>query len=324
MEYIRANYFIPDARKFWVRSSVAKIKKYLAENTIDVILTTGPPHSVHLIGLALKKSLQIKWLADFRDPWTSLYYNDEFNFSSYAKKKNLALEQEVLKQADKVLTVSNSLREELQCPNDKIAVVTNGFDGEVQGKPLRKNGKFTISYIGFLPKQSNPTILWEVLEELVKTNEDFKKDLEIRLTGSISREANVSIAQHGIDAYTNITGYVPHEEAIHEQLSASILLLLVPKTTKAKGIVTGKVFEYLQAKRPILAIGPEDGDLAAILNETSAGVISGFENKTSLKNNILNFYRSFQNNTLLCNSKGIEKYHRRALTKELVEILKVL
>ncbi len=324
LQYIRANYFIPDARKFWVKPSVAKIKKYIAENSIDVIITTGPPHSVHLIGLALKKALQIKWLADFRDPWTSLYYNDNLNFTTYAKKKNLALEQEVLQQADKVITVSNSLQKELQCATDKIAVVTNGFDGEVNNNQSSKNIKFTISYIGFLPKQSNPIILWEVLEELVVSNENFKRDLEIRLTGSISREANLSITQHGLDAYTRITGYVPHKEAIEEQLGASILLLLVPKTANAKGIVTGKVFEYLQAKRPILAIGPEHGDLAAILNETSAGVISDFENKTSLKNNILNYYKKYQNNTLLCNSKGIEKYHRKNLTKELAEILKDL
>lgn len=324
LQYIRANYFIPDARKFWVKSSVVKIKKYLTENSIDIVITTGPPHSVHLIGLALKKSLPIKWLADFRDPWTSLYYNDALNFSAYAKKKNLALEQEVLQQADKVLTVSSSLQKELQCTADKIEVVTNGYDGEVHSVQPRKNKKFIISYIGFLPKQSNPTILWEVLQELVASKENFKRDLQIRLTGSISTETTFSIAEHTLGAYTTITGYVPHEEAIKEQLGASVLLLLVPKTANANGIVTGKVFEYLQAKRPILAIGPEHGDLAMILKETSAGIISDFENKTALKNNILNYYKKYQNNTLLCDSKGIEQYHRKALTKELAEILKDL
>ena len=325
LSWVRGNFFIPDAKKYWIKPSVKFLKKYLSENKVDAVITTGPPHSLHLIGFQLKKELNIKWLADFRDPWTSLYYNEDFNLSSFAKEKNKKLETEVLKNADIVLTVSNSLKKEFSKTAKKVAVITNGFDSEVYLKDTQKlSSKFSISHVGLLPKQSNPTILWEALKEISEENPQFLKDLEINLTGNVNDVTLQGLKDIGLDNNLVLNGYVSHKAAIELQQQAQVLLLLIPKTVNSQGIITGKIFEYLQAKRPILAIGPEDGDLAAILNNTNAGFIVGFEEKLKLKTVILELYNKYKNGNLAVDSSNIEQYHRKNLTEKLSVTIKEL
>jgi len=325
LSFVRGNFFIPDPKIFWVKPSVKYLQKYLDSNKIDTIISTGPPHSMHLIAQKLHRKNNIKWIADFRDPWSDLYYNKDFNQLSFAKNKNKKLEEAVLKNADCVLTVSNTLKEEFIKTANRVEVITNGFDDEVLGEnSIIKDAKFTISYIGLLPKQSNPRVFFKVLKELCSRNKDFKNDLKLNFIGDISDEVKTEISNNQLNENTNFVGYVNHKKAIEYQKKAQVLLLLIPNIEKSKGILTGKLFEYLTAKRPILAIGPEEGDLSKILKETNSGVVVDFDDEEKLSSEILKLYNQHKEGDLKVQSKNIEKYHRKQLSKKLAIIIKSL
>lgn len=325
LSFIRGNFFIPDPKIFWVQSSVKFLQKYIAEHKVATIISTGPPHSMHLIAQKLHQKNKIKWLADFRDPWSNLYYNKDFKQLSFAKKKNLKLEQSVLQSADCILTVSNSLQKEFAKMSKNVKVITNGFDDEIyQEKETKLDKKFSISYIGLLPKQSNPKLLFKVLEEISQENLNFKEDLELNFIGDISEDIKEEIKKFSFLENTNFKGYVSHKKAIQYQNKSQVLLLLIPNVANNKGILTGKLFEYLKAKRPILAIGPEDGDLSEILKDTNTGVVVDFYNSAKLKLEILQLYQQYKKGILEVNTKNTQKYHRKELSRQLALILKNL
>ncbi|MBU3011843.1 glycosyltransferase family 4 protein [Polaribacter vadi] len=323
LSFIRGNFFIPDPKIFWVKPSVKFLNQILKENPVDVIISTGPPHSMHLIAKKISKKNNTKWLADFRDPWSDLYYNKEFNQLSFAKKRNIELENSVFKSTDCLLTVSNTLKKEFTNKTQRVEVITNGFDDEVTTKNnVRLDKKFTISYIGLLPKQSNPKLLFKVLQKLCLENSGFKNDLKINFIGDISDEVKKEIEFNNLIDNTEFKGYVSHKEAIVYQKKAQVLLLLIPNVKKSEGILTGKLFEYLTAKRPILALGPEKADLSEILENTNAGVVVGFNNETKLTSEIKELYQKYKDGSLQVNSKNVEQYHRKNLTAQLAIILK--
>ena len=325
LSFIRGNFFIPDPKVFWVNSSVKYLQNFLNSNKIDVIISTGPPHSMHLIAQKLIRKNKVKWIADFRDPWTDLYYNKDFNQLSFAKKKNEKLESAVLKNADCVLTVSKSLKKEFDKKAKRVEVITNGFDDEVLTKNLiRLDKKFTISYIGLLPKQSNPKLLFKVLNSLCKENKDFRNDLQINFIGDISDDIKAEIENHNLTENASFIGYVSHREAIEYQKKSQVLLLLIPNGEKYEGILTSKLFEYLTAKRPNLAIGPEKGDLSEILKQTNAGVVVDFNNEEKLVSEINALYQQYKTGEIKVDSIGVEQYHRKELTQNLSEIIKSL
>jgi len=181
LQYIRANYFIPDARKFWVKPSISYLKKYLKSNKIDVVITTGPPHSMHLIGLNLKKELNIKWIADFRDPWTEIDYFQQLPLTKKAIVKHHSLENEVLKNADAVLVVGKTMQGNFSVFNNNVITVTNGFDELLTDENVALDSKFTLTHIGLMNADRNPKILWEVLSEIVSENKEFETDFELKL-----------------------------------------------------------------------------------------------------------------------------------------------
>ena len=180
LQYIRANYFIPDARKFWIKPSVNYLKKYLQENKVDVVITTGPPHSMHLIGLNLKKQLNIKWIADFRDPWTEIDYFHQLPLTKASIQKHHSLEKEVLRNADTVLVVGNTMRENYSEFNDNVVTVTNGFDSVVDEGNVELDSKFTITHIGLMNSDRNPNMLWDVLSEIMNDYKDFSIDFKLK------------------------------------------------------------------------------------------------------------------------------------------------
>ena len=325
LSFVRGNFCIPDPKIFWVQPSVNYLQKYVDKNGIDAIISTGPPHSMHLIAQKLHQQNDVKWLADFRDPWSDLYYNKDFKQLSFAKNKNKKLEEGVLKNADCILTVSATLQQEFSKIAKRVEVITNGFDDEVSAsKKDILDANFSISYIGLLPKQSNPKLLFKVLKELCQENSAFKNDLQINFIGDISEEVKTEIELNNLTENTSFLGYVSHQKAISYQKKSQVLLLLIPNVDNNKGILTGKVFEYLVAKRPILAIGPEEGDLATILAETNAGVVINFEAEEKLKLQINKLYQQFKRGELIVNVTNIQKYHRKELTKNLAVLLKSL
>jgi len=321
LQYIRANYFIPDARKFWVKPSVKYLESYLSKNAIDAIITTGPPHSLHLIGLKLKKKLNVKWISDFRDPWTEIDYFEQLPLTINATKRHHKLEAEVLKQSDAVLVIGKTMKEKFLQFSNSIYVLTNGFDTQENQKETTLDSNFTITHIGLMNADRNPYSFWKAIKEISEENSQFAKDYQIQLVGSVAPEVTDLIAKFKL-VNVNDVGYLSHKEVKEYQCKSQVLLLAVNNVKSAKGIITGKIFEYLQAKRPILAIGPEDGDLAEIINDTNSGVIVGFNDVESIKDEVLKLYASFKKGNLKIDSKNINQYHRKNLTQGLSEIIK--
>ena len=321
IQYIRANYFIPDARKFWIQPSVNFLSNYLENNHIDAIITTGPPHSMHLIGLELKKKLGIKWISDFRDPWTEIDYFQQLPLTKKATKKHQDLEQEVLINSDMVVVVGETMKDKFLKHTNRIEVLTNGFDTIETSLTQELDEKFSITHVGLMNSDRNPTILWKVLNEISNTNLNFKNDLRIKLIGKLDDAVIQDLKVFDHNTIETIP-YLDHKDVGKYQASSQILLLSINEVPSAKGIITGKIFEYLQAKRPILAIGPEDGDAAMILKNTNAGTIVGFKNKTALKATILNLYKDYKEGVLFVKSVNIEQYHRKNITSQLAEVIK--
>jgi len=314
--YIRANYFIPDARMFWIKPSVKYLTTYLKENKIDAVISTGPPHTTHMIGLKLKQQNNIRWIADFRDPWTEIDYFHQLPLTQNAIKKHKKLERQVLKQADEVLVVGQTMKESYDVFSKNVHVVTNGFDGDLSLE-INLDNEFTITHVGMLNADRNPFALWKVLSAL-KSEIDFK----IQLIGKVAVEVLESIKEYDLTEFVSMIDYLPHEEVKVYQQKSQVLLLAVNNVPSAKGIVTGKIFEYLQAQRPIVAIAPTNGDVAAVLEETKSGTVVGFDDTESLKKILVDLYQQYQNGSLKTKAIGVEKYHRKALTKKLVNIIK--
>jgi hypothetical protein len=279
---------------------------------------------MHLIGLKLKQQLGVKWIADFRDPWTEIDYFHQLPLSKRAINKHHFLEQEVLLNADKVLVVGNTMHKNYAKFNNNVVTITNGFDGEIISAETNLDSKFTITHIGLMNADRNPKMLWEVLAEIISENKDFSKDFKLKLIGKVDASVIDVITTNNLDNNVELIAYVSHNEVIEYQKKSQVLLLLLNNVPSAKGIITGKIFEYLMVNRPILAIAPKDGDLAEILNETNAGTVVDFEDSTTLKNTILELYSKYKKGNLSVNSKNIEQFHRRELTKKVAEILKEL
>jgi hypothetical protein len=320
-QYVRANYFIPDARKFWIKPSVKFLSNYLKNNEIDVVITTGPPHSMHIIGLVLRDKFKIKWISDFRDPWTEIDYFQQLPLTKKANKKHHQLEQEVLEKSDMVIVVGETMKKKFLKHNHNIEVLTNGFDSYENSLTIELDSNFSITHVGSMNTDRNPTILWEVLYEISSENIDFKNNLRIKFIGKIDDTVIQDIQVFNPKNIVRIP-YLDHKEVRKYQASSQVLLLSINHVPSAKGIITGKIFEYLQAKRPILCIGPEDGDAAAILKKTNAGNIVGFNNKIELKAAVLKLYKDFKEEKLFVKSINVEQFHRKNITRQLAQVIK--
>ncbi len=322
--FIRGNLFIPDARKFWIKPSVKFLNTYLKEEGIKKIITTGPPHSLHLIGLKLKQELDLKWIADFRDPWTQIGYHKKLKLTESSKKKHLSLEREVLNSADQIITTSFTTKAEFaEKTNKPISVITNGFDAEEnEAQTNELDTKFSISHIGSLLSERNPENLWKAIAELTKEDISFAEDLELKLAGTISEEVITSIKSVGLGEKLQLLGYVSHKQAIALQQKSRLLLLIEINSEETRGIIPGKLFEYLMAKRPILAIGPQKWDVQQILEETGAGEYFQYSEKDELKSIILSHYKRYKNGDGNFVKGEIQQYHRKNLTRKLASLIK--
>lgn len=320
--WIRGNVFIPDARVFWVKPSVSYLEKYIQENQIDTIITSGPPHSLHLIGLGLKEKLNVKWFADFRDPWTTIGYHNKLKLSASASKKHKDLESKVLNSADVILVTSNTTKKEFEALTTKpIEVITNGFDVEKVEKQILDE-KFSLAHIGSFLSERNPRILWKCLKELVKENADFKKDFELKLIGAVSQEVLDAISEFKLDKYVNNLGYVSHKIAVEHQRKSQVLLLIEIDSEETKSIIPGKLFEYMVSERPIIGIGPEGSDFAEIIKNTNTGIFVKYDEIEKLKSAILSYYEEFKKGNLKANAIGLQQYSRKSLTEKLSKVLK--
>ena len=325
--WVRGNFLIPDPRRFWIKPSVNYLTDYLQKNPVDALITTGPPHSMHMIGLGLKTNIpELHWVADFRDPWTNIDFYKDLNLTGIADKIHHRLEAKIVRSADQVVVVSNDMKQEYELLKpQKIDVISNGYDDEDNQKGIiQLDEKFTISHIGTLNVARNPKTLWKVLSELCDETPGFKNDLQIQLVGKVDFSVLEAIRMNGLQDQLLKIDYLSHSEAITKQRSSQVLLLLINNSENAKGILTGKFYEYLAAKRPILGVGPTDGDAAAVLHETGGGVMVDFQDEKATKQSILDFYKRYKTSTLNVQTGSVEKYSRRSLTGQLAKLLNTL
>lgn len=324
MIWVRGNFFIPDARKFWIKPSVSYLSDYLKEHKIDAIISTGPPHSMHLIALGLKQQFNIPWIADFRDPWTQIDFYNQLQLTKWADRTHKRLEKSVLKSANKVVTVSGHWAEDLKLLCDRnIDVITNGFDADdfTTTEDTNLMPGFLFHHIGALNKDRNPHTLWKVLGDLCKENNAFKRDLKLKFTGKTDAAVFESLKEQGIFENAEKTDYMAHSEVVKLLLKSPVLLLPLNDTPNILGIVPGKLFEYLAAKRPIFAIGNVEGDTAKIIADAHAGTMVGFKDEENTKKRVLELYEQFNKQTLQIDSTSIEKYSRRSCAESYTTLL---
>lgn len=320
---IRGNFFIPDARMFWINKSYRYLNKYLIDNKVDAIISTGPPHSAHLIAMRIQEKHRIPWISDFRDPWTSMDYLKQMNLKKFALKKHRKLEKAVLERSTHVMVVGRTIQNEFEKKyNIPVSLIYNGYNSTVdESVPVNLDKKFSIVHTGSFLHNRNCDDLWNSLAELVKSQPKFAQDLELKLVGNVAPIVATSIKNFGLSEFTTFIPHVNHATAKEIQMSAQLLLLPIDRIENAEFVLTGKLFEYLQAKRPIICIGPPHGDAADVINSCDAGTAIAFEDIARMKQVLLEKYKAFCDNNNTCNSVGIKQFSYSELTKKVVDLL---
>lgn len=321
--FIRGNFFIPDPRKGWNSYAIKEAKKIILEHNIETIITSSPPHSTQLIGLQLKKELKINWIADLRDPWTDIFYYKDLLHLPSQRKKDANLELDVLKKADQIITVSDSIKDlfyhKLGGQKEKIHVIPNGYDPEdFISDELIKNTHFTFGYIGSLTEEYSPTILFEALKEL-KSDFDFR----IKFVGNVSPEVKKIIEENNLSSLCTYIDRVQHDIAVKEMQSSDALLLFIPQVLNNEGILTGKIFEYIACRKPIIGIGPENGDAAKILSPFSSCQIFDYSS-TDLLPFIKNILQNSSAHISSINNENSLIYSRKYQAGQIADIIQTL
>lgn len=278
--FIRGNFFLPDARKGWNRYAYRQALQLIQAQDIGTIITTGPPMSTHLVGRHLKRQLSIRWIADFRDPWTDIFYYDKLYPTALAKRIDRGMERNVLLQADHIITVSPFLRGLLTAKSpaihaDKISVIPNGYDADDFLELVAKESTFTITYTGTLAANYP-------LDSLIAVLAGWHAPFRLRFVGKVAPQIQQQLQQQ-LGAKAEFLPFVPHAEAIRHMQSSSLLLLIIPDSADNKGNLTGKLFEYIGSRTPILCLGPVDGDAAAIITSAQAGVTFDYRDKSGIQ-----------------------------------------
>ena len=320
--YIRGNFFIPDPRIMWVRPSVKFLKSYLKKHPVDAIVSTGPPQSMHLIGLELSKATGLPWLADFRDPWTKIFYFKHLELTPRSEAKHQALEKKVVDGATRVIAVSPMVKNDFEAiTSTPVELITNGFDEEDFNDPFEADEYFNITHTGLLASDGDPEILWKVLAAKCQEDKEFRKLLRIRLVGKTDQEIVNSIETAGLVPNLVNLGYQSHEVAVREQRNASVLILPLRKEPEYEAVLPGKLFEYLASRRPILGIGQTDGAMAQVVRNTGSGIVYDWNEEQKIRRWVDFSWEEFKNHELLDNATDISMYSRRRLTKRLASLL---
>jgi hypothetical protein len=315
--FIRGNFFIPDARKGWNAFAVDEAIKLIKKENIKIIITTGPPHSTHLIGNRIKSLFDIKWFADFRDPWTAIFYNKDLYRSNWAKKKDTRLEKKILRTADAILTTKGGrLIQKLRTksPKQTFHVLPNGYDAKLMASIKRTNvPHFHIVYTGLLTENQDYRIFTKALAELSKNNRIY-----FSLAGQISESILNYIKDELPKVEIDYKGYLNHENALRLMKSGDLLLNFIFKSAH-EDMISGKLFEYLATEIPVLSIGNSNSDFGNIFSEASFAEMIPSNDKKSIQNFIIKAIKEKgkAGNKL----PGIEKWSRNELTKDLIDII---
>ncbi len=327
LRFIRGNFFIPDARKGWVKHAYEKAVEVIQAEKIDIILISSPPHSSQLVGLRLKKKFpHLKWIADLRDPWTDIFYYKDMLHTSVAAKRDSAFEKKVVEEADELIVVSNPIKKNYLDKSGKISeakihIVPNGFDENDFTEIVDTvNNSFTITYVGTMADIYNPKIFFECLRDALKETPTAK--VKLRFVGGRTENIVSFVIENNLESVTEFIPHVPHKEAINYMRNSDALLLVIPDVLDSHGILTGKLFEYLASRKTIICIGAKDGDAAKIIEECEAGKTFERNNSLGLKKYLSELFLKWNQNSLEQNhSRTFEKYSRRSLTMQLSKII---
>ena len=321
--WIRANLFVPDPRIGWVKPSVKTLLQYLQEHPVDAIVTTGPPHSVHLIGQKLHKATGIPWIPDFRDPWSRMYYLRYLPMTAATWRKLRAQEQAVLDECSTVLTCTPLVKEDFEAQTTTpVAMITNGYDEEdFTGPAPKADTLFNITHTGLFAADGNPFVLWKVLGKMAASVPGFREELRLRLVGKVDREVLEAIKAAGLEDNVVALGPTDHATAVMEQRAASILILPLRNDPLYRPILPGKLFEYLASRRPILGIGQEDGAMARVISTAEAGTTANWDNEAALKAFLEKAWQQHCEGGIPETKGEIGRYSRRATTHELASLL---
>ena len=314
--FVRGNFFLPDARRGWVKYAFAEACRIIEKYGIDTVVTTGPPHSTHLIGLKIKKKYQVRWIVDFRDPWTSIFYNESLYQTRWAQAINRRYEQSTLDACDFLLVVADD-RENLKIDPSKVVFIPNGFDtADFCDKQPFHSDVFTICYTGAIAGNYPTDKLLEAFVALRQT-----MVFKLRFVGKVTQPVREKfLAQLGDSV--EFTDYVPHHEAINHMMSTYVLLLLIPNADNNKLILTGKVFEYLATGRTIMFVGPPDSKAAQIVQQANAGAAFGYDDAEGMKQFLLEQYQLFlEKKYPQTNFDFIQGFSRKALTGKIARLM---
>ena len=325
--WVRGNLFRPDPRCMWIGPSVRFLKKYLKEHPVDLIVSTGPPQSMHMIGMRLAEETGLPWIADFRDPWTKIFYFKHLSMMKITEKWHHRMERKVLDNAAAVVAVSPLVQKEFQeMTMTPVELITNGFDDcdfEAEKCTEAAGGKdkdFTITHTGLFAADGNPEILWEVLAEKCGKDKEFGKRLKIRLIGKTDRQITESLNKAGLKENVVDMGYQPHAKAVEAQRTASLLILPLRKEPEYRAVLPGKLFEYLASWRPVLGIGQSDGAMSMILNNTKIGIVLDWNDKSSISRFIDYCWDKHLKGDLMVEDADISQFTRRNLTTRMARL----
>lgn len=333
--WVRGNLFRPDPRCLWIRPSVKFLKKYLKEHPVDLIVSTGPPQSMHLIGMRLSQETGLPWIADFRDPWTKIFYFKHLAMTRATERWHHKMEKKVLDSAAAVVAVSPLVQQEFQTMTQTpVELITNGFDecdfqtdgfaGDQDARRTLTAGgpdkDFVITHTGLFAADGNPTALWDVLGEKCSKDTQFRKMMKIRLIGKTDIQIVNALRDAGLEENLEDMGYQPHSVAVNGQRSASLLILPLRKEPEYKAVLPGKLFEYLASWRPVLGIGQPDGAMSIILNTTKTGVVFDWEDRNSLKLFIDLCWERHLKGELTVEDADLTQFTRVELTRKMAEL----
>lgn len=319
--WVRSNFFMPDPRCLWIRPSVKFLTKYLREHPVDIIVSTGPPQSMHLIARGVSLATGIPWVADFRDPWTKIFYFKHLMLSRLARRKHFELEQMVLDDATAIVAVSPLVQADFKAmTSTPVHLVTNGYDESDYIEAVEPSKGFNVVHTGLLTAEGNPVELWKVLGEKCRTDADFAASLRLTLAGKTDAAVLESIRQAGLGDYLTDLGYIDHNKAVLLQRKASVLILPIREEPETKAILPGKLFEYLAARRPIIGVGTGEGAMATVLKETGAGNIFDWDDSAGVSEYVDSLWKAFKAGGVMIPDAEIEKYSRRMTTKKMTEL----
>jgi len=299
--WIRLNLIIPDARVIWLRFARKAVIEELRKERYDVLITTGPPHSTHLLGLQMKEEHHIKWVADFRDPWTKILYLVTAKQNMIVRWITAWQERQVLAKADLNVIVSPSIAKSL--PDGNKRVLLNGYKkSEFEGVVYQPNTKFRIKYIGHMIGWRDELQLLHAMGDWLRIHED---KVDMQFIGTFNEEEEVQIRE--ILPFQN-RGFIGHQDAIDEMVNAELLFMVVNRYTGNEGMLTTKMFEYIGSRTPLICVGPKNGDTAQVINEANAGVVIDYENWQDVSRVLEGYFQAWKNGCIVKNQTDIEKW----------------